>query len=421
MGQPYADGIDADEIDIAHVRSQFPAFERRTPNGEPVVYFDGPGGTQVPRSVIEAMSGYLAARNANTDGAFPSSAETDDLIATARQAAGAFVNGDPSGVAFGHNMTTLNFSLSRALGRTLRPGDEIVTTRLDHDANISPWLLLAADRDLIVREVGLTDELELDERQLRESLSDRTRVVAFTLASNAVGTLTQAAQIALAAHEVGALAWVDAVAYSAHRRTDVAAIGCDVLLCSPYKFFGPHHGLAWLNPGLAASLPADRVRPAAQLPVGHRFETGTLSHEALAGFVAAVEYIESLGRGPDRRGRLDDAFRRISVREGLLAERFVAGLKDVPGVRIAGIDDADGQRRVGVFGLITDHQTPSSVAAALASAGVYAWSGNFYAREVISHLGLDQDEGLLRIGLYHYNTEDEIDRCLAVLKDSSTT
>jgi cysteine desulfurase family protein (TIGR01976 family) len=318
-------------------------------------------------------------------------------------------------------MTTLNFSLSRALGRTLRPGDEIVTTRLDHDANISPWLLLAADRDLVVREVGLTAELELDEQQLRASLSDRTRVVAFTLASNAVGTLTQAAQIALAAHEVGALAWVDAVAYCAHRRTDVAAIGCDVLLCSPYKFFGPHHGLAWLNPGLAASLPADRVRPAAQMPVGHRFETGTLSHEALAGFIAAVDYIESLGSGSDRRSRLDDAFGRISVREAALSEHFVAGLKAVPGVRIAGIDNADIERRVGVFGLICDRHKPSELAAALAASGVYAWSGNFYAREVVSHLGLDPDEGLLRIGLYHYNTEDEIDRCVAALERAAAT
>jgi cysteine desulfurase family protein (TIGR01976 family) len=419
------------ELDVDRIRAQFPALARPASGGGATVYFDGPGGTQVPQRVIDAMTTYLATSNANADGPFATSIETDACIARARVAAGLFVNGDPDGIAFGANMTTLNFSLSRAVGRTLRPGDEIVTTVLDHDANVSPWLLLAQDRDLVVRKVGVNADLELDLDGLRANLNDRTKVVAVTLASNAVGSLTPAAQIADMAHSVGALAWVDAVAFTAHRRTDVRALGCDVLVCSPYKFFGPHAGVAWLRPDLAATLPADRVRPAAQTPPGHRFETGTQSHEALAGLTAAVEYIASLGSegsvsvastARDAAGReafsaaLDSAYRAIAARETALSESFVAGLDSLPGVRIAGVPGADPLRRVGVFGLILAERKPSEVAGALADDGVNTWFGNFYAQEIVDHLGLSADEGLLRIGLYHYNTDAEVDHCLASLK-----
>jgi selenocysteine lyase/cysteine desulfurase len=232
------------EIDVESARKHFPALQRASVGGEPAVFFDGPGGTQVPSSVIEAMSDYLSGSNANIEGAFETSTATDELIAKARSYGATFVGGSSDGISFGPNMTTLNFNLIRAFGRTLKPGDEIVTTVLDHDANVAPWLLMAADRSLVVRQVGVTENLNLDLADLRAKLSDRTKVVAFCLASNAVGTLTPAAEISRLAHEAGALVWADAVAYAPHRRIDVEALGCDVLLCSPYKFFGPHLGMS---------------------------------------------------------------------------------------------------------------------------------------------------------------------------------
>jgi selenocysteine lyase/cysteine desulfurase len=248
-------------LDVDWVRAQFPALAGSVPPGAPV-FLDAPGGTQVPQSVVSSMSRYLVESNSNTGGAYELSRRTDELIATARRYGGAFVTGDADGIAFGQNMTTLNFNLVRALGRTLVAGDEIVTTALDHDANISPWLLMAADRGLVVREVALTPDLDVDLDDLREKLGDRTRVVAFCLASNAVGTVTPAREIAALAHDAGALAWGDAVAFAPHRRVDVGGLGLDVVVCSPYKFFGPHLGMAWIRPDLAQELPAERVRPA---------------------------------------------------------------------------------------------------------------------------------------------------------------
>ncbi len=287
--------MDARSIDVDAVRAQFPALLHPSVGGEPAVFFDGPGGTQVPQSVIDAVADYLARSNANIGGQFESSEVTDDIIAKARSYGGTFVGGSSEGISFGANMTSLNFNLSRAFGRTLREGDEIITTSLDHDANVSPWLLLAQDRGLVVRTVGLTEDLNLDLEDLESKLSDKTKVVAFCLASNAVGTLTPAREVAKLAHEAGALAWADAVAYAPHRRIDVESIGCDVLLCSPYKYFGPHLGMSWMRTDLAESLPAERVRPAGSRPPGHRFETGTQPHENIAGFVAAVEYLADLG------------------------------------------------------------------------------------------------------------------------------
>ena len=391
------------KLNIGQVRAQFPALSTANSRGVVPAYFDGPGGTQVPRRVLDAMADYLVGSNANIEGEYEASVRTDELIAKARAAGGALVSGDPDGIAFGQNATTLNFLLTRAIGRLLEPGDEIVTSTLDHDANVAPWLLLAQDRGLVVRQIGVTGDLELDLDDLAAKLTSRTKVVAYTLASNAVGTLTPASRIAELAHRAGALAWVDAVHYAPHRRIDVQATGCDVLLCSPYKFFGPHLGMAWLRPELAAAWPAERVRPAGDRPAGHRFETGTLSHEALAGFVAAVDYLRSLGGGD-----LDSAYAVIGEHEQELAAFFLGGLRELSGWRLLGVQDPDPGRRVATFGLLSDHASPQELAKRLGDSGYYTWNGNFYALNLVRALGLDEGEGMLRIGFAHYNTTDEV-------------
>ena len=418
MGQPSgAEGeARSPSLDVEAVRAQFPALRASTRGGREPVFVDAPGGTQVPERVVEAMRRYLLEHNSNTDGAFERSRRTDELIAQARRHAGAFVGGDPDGVVFGQNMTTLNFSLVRAVGRTLAEGDEVLTTALDHDANISPWLLMAQDRGLVVREVGLTERLELDLEDLRRKLTGRTRVVAFCLAANSVGTVTRAREVVAMAHEAGALAWADAVAYAPHRRVDVGALGVDVLLCSPYKFFGPHLGLAWARPDLAGELPAERVRPAAQVPPGRRFETGTLSHEAIAGFVAAVDYLASLGpEGGELAARLTGAYDLIGRHEAALAAAFGRRLADMPGIALAGLEGGSPER-VPTFGLVPTATTPRKLAQGLAEDGIYAWDGNFYAVRVVETLGLALGEGLLRIGFAHYNTLAEVDRVAEALE-----
>ena len=401
-------------MDVDVVRAQFPALQRLAFGGEPAVYFDGPGGTQVPQSVIEAVAGYLSNTNANIEGEFETSAKTDELIARARSYGATFVGGSSEGLSFGPNMTTLNFNLIRALGRTLKEGDEIITTALDHDANVAPWLLMAQDRGLVVRTVGLTEELNLDLEDLKAKLNDRTKVVAFCLASNAVGTLTPAREVSRLAHDAGALAWADAVAFAPHRRIDVESLGCDVLLCSPYKFFGPHLGMSWMRTDLAESLPAERVRPAGSRPPGHRFETGTQLHENIAGFVAAVDYLADLGEGDDLRGRLDSAFDAIERREAELAGTLLHALGDLANVSVAGVQGGSPLERVGTFGLHVS-KNPATLARALGEKGIYTWNGNFYAQNLVEHLGLDPAEGLLRIGLMHYNTEYEVQRCVEQL------
>ena len=403
-------------IDVDAVRAQFPALQRLAVGGEPAVFFDGPGGTQVPRSVIEAMTAYLSSSNANIEGGFETSASTDELIAKARSYGATFVGGSSDGISFGPNMTTLNFNLIRAFGRTLKPGDEIITTVLDHDANVAPWLLMAEDRGLVVRRVAVTEDLNLDLADLEAKLSGKTKVVAFCLASNAVGTLTPASEISELAHDAGALVWVDAVAYAPHRRVDVEALGCDVLLCSPYKFFGPHLGMSWMRTDLAESLPAERVRPAGSKPPGHRFETGTQLHENIGGFVAAVDYLASLGDGDDLRARLDSAYSAIRGRETEMADQLIGELRDLPQVRITGVQGADPRQRVGTFGLVVEGEHPASLSRALGANGIYTWNGNFYAQGIVEHLGLDLEEGLLRLGLMHYNTEGEIRRCVEQLR-----
>jgi cysteine desulfurase family protein (TIGR01976 family) len=312
-------------------------------------------------------------------------------------------------------MTTLNFLLAHAVARTLGPGDEVVVTDLDHDANVAPWLHVAADHGLVVRVAPVrTEDATLDHDALEALLGPRTKVVAFTLASNAVGSLTDAPRIAAAAHAVGALAWADGVHLAPHRRPDRRALGVDVLLCSPYKFFGPHLGIAALREDLAASLPADRVRPAAQSPAGHRFETGTPSFEALAGTVAAIGHLAALGAGGD----LDDAYARIRAHEEALAALTLTALPELPHVRLHGIaDPARVAERTPTFSFTVDGHEPRAVAEHLASRGLFCWDGNFYALALMRALGLEGRGGAVRAGFLQYTTASEVDRLLGALAE----
>ena len=404
-------------LDLTSIRARFPALAARE-DGRLVSYLDGPGGSQVPQEVLDAMLGYLERDNANLGGAFRASRASDDVMEAGRAAIADLVGGDPEEIAFGANMTTLNFLLAHAVTRTFEPGDEIITTWLDHDANVSPWLLVAQDRGLIVRQLDVLEPgLDLDLDALERLISERTRVVAFTLASNAVGTMPDAPRIAELAHRVGALAWADAVHYAPHRRIDVAALGVDVLLCSPYKFFGPHLGCAWGRKELFESLPADRVRPADEFPAGHRFETGTQSHEAIAAATAAVDYLASLGEGSDRRAQLDDAYARIRAYEEDLSAHALRRLSAIPGLTVYGISDpADVAKRTATFCVTLEGHAPRALAEALGAESIASWDGNYYALSIMQRLGLEEHGGALRIGFLHYTTRDEVDRALDVLE-----
>ena len=381
-------------LDVDAVRARFSALQG------PTAFFDGPGGTQCPDSVVDAIAGYLRESNANLGGSFEASRRSDALLALARITAGAFLGCRPEEAIFGQNMTTLNFMLSRTVGRTLKAGDEILVTRLDHDGNISPWLELAHDLDLKVGFVDIHDDTTLDLQDLEWQLTERTRVVAFPLASNAVGTLTDARRVAELAHDAGALAWADAVHYAPHRPIDVADLGVDVLICSPYKFFGPHLGLAFGRAELLERWRPYKVRPSAMEPLGHRFETGTLAHELLAGFVAAVEYVDSLG------------WPAIRVHERALGERFLDGLPER--CTLHGLPSMDG--RVPTFAFTVQGLSPRTVADRLAEREIAVWDGNYYAVEVMERLGLAA-EGAVRAGFVHYNTAPEVDRLLAALAE----
>ena len=380
-------------FDVAAVRARFSALDR------PTAFLDAPGGTQAPDSVIEAMASYLRESNANLGGAFETSRRSDALVVSAHHTAARFLGCGPGEVGFGQNMTTLNFALTRTLGRELGAGDEIVVTRLDHDGNISPWLHLADDLGLVVRFADLNEDATLDLADLERQLNARTRVVAFSWASNAMGTVTDARRIVELAHEAGALAWVDAVHYAAHCPIDVRDLGADVLLCSPYKFFGPHLGLFYGRRELLERWRPYKVRPAPDEPVGARFETGTLPHEALAGFNAAVAYVESVG------------WEGIAAHERELGERLLAGLPDA--IRLYGPPSMEG--RVATFAVTVPGLTPEQAATRLAERGLAVWWGDYYAVEVMRRLGLP--DGALRLGLIHYNTAEEVDRLLAALYD----
>jgi len=409
-------------FDIAAIRARFPAL-RREHEGRPVVFLDGPGGTQVPDPVIDAVTGYYRTMNANSGGSFVTS-QASDAMANAAHAAVADLLGAaaPDEVKFGYNMTTLTFHVSRAIAATFAAGDEIVVTTLDHEANVSPWRAVAADRGLAVRTVDIhPEDGTLDLESLDAALGPRTRLVAFGYASNALGTINPVEEIVRRAHAAGALTYVDAVHFAPHGSIDVRALDTDFLVCSAYKWFGPHLGALYGKAEVLDRLPAYKVRPAHD-----RYETGTPSFEAYAGTLAAVEYLRDLGRAygsttdgassGEARGELVAAMRAISAYERTLAGRLLDGLHAIPGVRVWGISDPARIRdRTPTFAITLDGMSPADAAAQLGRAGIFTWDGDFYARALIERLGLFEQGGVLRLGLVHYSTAAEVDRTLEAL------
>jgi cysteine desulfurase family protein (TIGR01976 family) len=415
----------AHSFDVEAVRSHFPSLGRVI-EGRQVAYLDGPAGTQVPQECIDGISSYLRTSNANSHGAFAASAETDALLDEAHAAAADFLGADdPGEIAFGPNMTTLTFAVSRAIGRTLAPGDEIIVTRLDHDANVAPWLHLAEDRGAVIRWVPIREtDCTLDLDVLADSLGPRTRLVAVGLASNAVGTINPIKRIAEMAHAAGARIWVDAVHAAPHLPIDVQAMDVDYLVCSAYKFYGPHLGILWGRRELLEALPAYKVRPAGDdLP--HRFETGTQAHELLAGLMGTFEYLEWLGSsaGPDsptisRAATFRAAITASRAWERDLVLKLIAEVGAVPGVHIHGITDpARVGERCPTIAFTVDGHHPRDVAAFLGKRAISTWDGDYYAWELVRALGLAELGGMVRVGLVHYNTPEEIDRLVNALSE----
>jgi len=417
-----AAGLDMDKmLDVAWVRSQFPSLETRV-NGHIAAFLDGPAGTQVPAQVIAAIQTYLLKSNANSGGTFLTSRHSDEMIAGAREAMADFFRCDPREVVFGQNMTTLTFAMSRALGRELHPGDEILLTALDHDGNFAPWKALE-EKGVVIRVADIHEEdCTLDLEDLKSKLTQRTKMVAVGYASNAVGTINPVREIARLVHAAGAMIFVDAVHYAPHGLTDVKDLDCDFLVCSPYKFFGPHMGALY---GKREHL--DRFRPYKVRPSHDespdRWETGTLAHELIAGIAAAVEYIADVGRHSNpavktRREALAEAYRVTVAYERQLIARLIEGLHAIPSVRIYGITDPGrfGERCSTLSLRIGDHP-PREIAGFLAERGIFTWDGNYYAINLTERLQLEQRGGMLRIGLVHYNTMEEVERLLSSLRD----
>jgi cysteine desulfurase family protein (TIGR01976 family) len=410
-------------LDLTRVRSQFPSLSQ-TVAGQPAVFLDGPGGTQVPQRVIDAISDYLKNSNANTSGAYATSRRTDAVIAGARAAMADFFGCDPDEVVFGPNMTTLTFALSRSLGRELGPGDEILLTHLDHDANISPWRALE-ERGVTIRFVDVNQEdCTLNMADLAQKLNSRTRVVAVGYASNAVGTVNDVREIVRLAHQKGALAYIDAVHYAPHGPIDVRALDCDFLVCSSYKFFGPHMGILYGKREHLQRLQPYKVR-ANTNAVPNRWEWGTLNHECIAGIAACVEYLADLGRQVDlsvstRRAALLAAYGAIQRHERGLMETLIGGLLALPGLKFYGISDvAKLDRRCPTVAVRIAGHTPLDLATRLGERGIFTWDGNYYALNLTERLDVEKDGGFLRIGLAHYNTAAEVQRLLQELRETS--
>ncbi|MEO8292518.1 MAG: cysteine desulfurase-like protein [Actinomycetota bacterium] len=411
--------------DLSAVRARFPALARTGTDGRPLVFADAPGGSQVPGSVIEAIADYLAHRNSNTHGMFETSRETDHVIEGARQAGADMTGADPDEIVLGPNATTLLMGLSRSFGRTLGPADEIVVTALDHDANVRPWVLAAEDAGATVRWVEVcADDVTLDLDSFDAALSDRTRLVAFTLASNAVGTIPQAAELARRARAAGALVAVDGVHLAQHRALDIRAIGADILACSPYKFFGPHLGLLAVRRELLTEWRPYKLRPASD-EVPERWETGTQNHEGLAGLVAAVDYLAGVGRefgrpaaaAARRRDQVLAGFEAIHDHERELSLRFLDGLAELPHVRLWGIADPTRvDERTPTFAIRVGDRHPAETAEELGRRGVLVWDGHYYAITVMERLGLADTGGAVRVGFCHYHSADEVDRVLHELQ-----
>ncbi len=409
-------------FDPVPLRAQFPALQQEV-NGKTAVFLDGPGGTQSPQSVIDAMSGYLKFGSSNLGGPFLTSRHADEVVAQARAAMKDFVNARrPEEIAFGQNMTSLTFSISRAISRTWQAGDEIIVTRLDHDANISPWLMAAEDKGVTVRWLDFNpQDCTLKLETLPNLLNEKTRLLAITYASNAVGSISDVVRATKLAHEAGALVYIDSVHYAPHGSIDVQAIDCDFLVCSVYKFFGPHTGVLYGKYDLLESLTAYKVRPAPAHAPG-KWETGTQSFESLAGVTAAVNYLAAIGGEGSRRQRLVRAMQVTKQYEMALSERFLGGVTAVPGLRVYGITDVERlNERTPTFAVSLDGYTPAEVAEKLGDEGIFVWHGHYYAIAVMERLGLLERGGLVRIGFAHYNTVDEVDRLIAVLQTMSAS
>ncbi len=400
-------------VTVEQIRAQFPALERRH-NGHPVAYFDGPGGTQVPHAVADAMSEYLFHHNANTHWAFPTSSETDSIIRSGREAMADFLNASPKEIVFGPNMTTLTFHLSRALGRAYGPGDEIVVTELDHHANVDPWRALEKDRGVTVRKVRMIAETgQLDWRDFEAKVTNRTKLVAVGVASNALGTINDVRRAAELAHDAGALLFADAVHSAPHVPTDVTALGCDFLACSAYKFYGPHMGVLFGRRELLESIDFPKLAPAPDVPPD-RAETGTLNHEGIAGTAAAVDFLASLSAGATKRERLAAAMAGLDARGRMLASRMWNGLSSIAGVRVFGPGPAE--PRTPTLSFAVEGVTPDEVAAHLAELGVFVSHGNFYAATVVERLGFG-NQGLVRAGCACYTTEQEVSRLIVGVRE----
>lgn len=411
---------DPQPLDPQRLRPRFPSLGRLL-NGRPVIFADGPGGTQVPTAVSEAMSAYLATSNANFGGLFATSRETGEMVAQVRAAVANLLHAaSPDEIVFGQNMTSLTFAMSRAIARTWQPGDEIIVTALDHDANVAPWLMAAEDRGAIVRTLPFDPrDATLSLAELGRLLGPRTRLVALGYASNAVGTIVDLAPLIAAAQHAGALTYVDAVHFAPHGIIDVRALDCDFLACSAYKFCGPHIGILYGKKALLESLTAYKVRPSSALPPG-KWETGTQNTEAIAGLRACLAYLGELGAAasadPLSRAAFTGGLRRIITHEQTLSRRFLAGLAAIPGARLYGIGDpARVAERTPTFGFTLAGCPPRRAAEHLAAQGIFVWDGHFYAKGVVEQLGLAEHGGLIRIGFVHYNTVDEVERVLEML------
>ncbi|MDA0204205.1 MAG: cysteine desulfurase-like protein [Acidobacteria bacterium] len=406
-------------LDLDWIRSQFPALSIEVAGG-PAVFLDAPGGTQVPQQVVSAVSDALVNANANTHGAFLTSQRVDQIIAAAHQAAGDFLGCDADEVVFGPNMTSLTFSLSRAMGRALKPGDEIVLTYLDHDANFAPWKALEETGAVIRVADFRREDCTLDIDQLLGLINHNTKIVAVGYASNSVGSINDVAQIAAAAKAVGAYSFIDAVHYAPHGPIDVRAIGCDFLACSAYKFFGPHQGILYGRRELLERLRPYKVRPASDEPPW-RWETGTQNHEAMAGVTAAVDYLaalgERLGETGARRQQLQASMHATSAYERRLSEKLIAGLLDIPSVEFFGIRELERfSQRTPTVSIRVQGLSPRDVVERLAELGFFVWEGNYYALNLSERLGVESSGGMIRIGCAHYNTLSEIDRLLAAIE-----
>lgn len=404
------------------VRKLFPALQEHF-NGRPAIFFDNPGGTQVPQSVIDAMSDYLIRRNSNTHGVFETSMRTDVTIDNTRQAAADLLGADVDEIVFGNNMTSLTFALMQSIKAEFGPTDEIIVTRLDHDANVAPWLMLAEDTGARLLFADIDPEsCTLDMAHFHSLISPRTKLVAVGYASNATGTINDVASVISWAREVGAYAFVDAVQYAPHALIDVKALDCDFLMCSSYKFFGPHAGIMYGKREHLKRLRAYRVRPAGEELPG-KWETGTKNHEGLAGVGAAIDYIAGLGvsyggvsAAAPRREKITAAWQVLAPYELQLMERLIAGLEAIQGVRIYGLTEREAMSsRVATVSIRKEGTTPEQLATALAAENIFTWNGNFYALSISERLGVESSGGLLRIGLVHYNTMDEVEKCLRVL------